>query len=79
LWNGPYAVREHPFSFSSSAEHNGRLAFTIKELGDFTFTIKDATPGKIAYLEVHTAHSVWTGTGRTGMCSSLVAWGSRRS
>ncbi len=51
LWNGPYAVPEHPFSFSSSAERNGRLAFTIKELGDFTSTIKDATPGKIAYLD----------------------------
>jgi predicted ferric reductase len=51
LWNSPYAVREHPFSFSSSATHNGQVAFTIKELGDFTSTIKDVQPGQRAYLD----------------------------
>jgi predicted ferric reductase len=51
LWNNPYAVREHPFSFSSSATNDGQVAFTIKELGDFTSTIKDVQPGQHAYLD----------------------------
>ena len=32
----PFAMREHPFSFSSSPTRKGQLEFTIKELGDFT-------------------------------------------
>ena len=51
LWNGPFAIMEHPFSFSSSAERAGQVAFTIKEAGDFTSTIKDAKPGQRAYLD----------------------------
>jgi predicted ferric reductase len=51
LWNSPFAIKEHPFSFSSSAEQAGQLAFTIKALGDFTATIKEAQPGKLAYLD----------------------------
>lgn len=51
LWNSPFALQEHPFSFASSAERGDRLAFTIKELGDFTATIKDAQAGKLAYLD----------------------------
>ena len=51
LGESPFHVREHPFSFSSSAERGGHLEFTIKELGDFTRTIKDRQPGEIAYLD----------------------------
>ncbi len=51
LWNGPYGMREHPFSFSSSAEHDGPVTMTIKELGDFTSTIKDVQVGQRAYLD----------------------------
>jgi predicted ferric reductase len=51
LWNGPFAIMEHPFSFSSSAAHPGRVEFTIKEFGDFTGTIKNAKPGQRAYLD----------------------------
>jgi predicted ferric reductase len=51
LWNGPYGMREHPFSFSSSAEHGGRVTMTIKNLGDFTSTIKDVQVGQRAYLD----------------------------
>jgi predicted ferric reductase len=47
----PSAMREHPFSFSSSPTRPGRLAFTIKELGDFTRTIKDVTPGTVAFVD----------------------------
>jgi len=49
-WNSPFAVEEHPFSFSSSAQQNGRLAFTIKELGDFTRRVRDMVPGQRVYL-----------------------------
>jgi len=52
LRSSPFAMKEHPFSFSSSpARAGGRLQFTIKELGDFTRTIKDVRPGEIAYVD----------------------------
>lgn len=47
----PFAVREHPFSFSSSAEQAGSYEFTIKELGDFTRTVGQIEPGTRAYLD----------------------------
>lgn len=47
----PFSDAEHPFSFSSSASERGRVAFTIKELGDFTRTIKDIKPGERVYLD----------------------------
>jgi predicted ferric reductase len=51
LGDSPFHVKEHPFSFASSAERSGSLEFTIKGLGDFTNTIKDRQPGDIAYLD----------------------------
>jgi predicted ferric reductase len=47
----PFAVREHPFSFSSSAEQIGTYEFTIKELGDFTSQIGEVEPATRAYLD----------------------------
>lgn len=51
LRHSPWHIKEHPFSISSSAEQSGQLEFTIKELGDFTRTIKDTQVGEIAYLD----------------------------
>lgn len=51
LRSSPFADREHPFSFSSSAAQTERLAFTIKALGDFTQQIKTVRPGERAYLD----------------------------
>lgn len=52
LRQSPFAIREHPFSFSSSAEAApGSLEMTIKELGDFTSTIGTTEPGTRAYLD----------------------------
>lgn len=51
LWSSPFAMREHPFSISSSAQLTGELHFTIKELGDFTQRVKNVKPGTIAYLD----------------------------
>ena len=50
-WKSPFADTEHPFSFSSSASQSESVAFTIKELGDFTRTIKDLQPGQVVYLD----------------------------
>lgn len=47
----PFAVEDHPFSFSSSAEEGPCVAMTIKEAGDFTATVKHLKPGTPAYLE----------------------------
>jgi predicted ferric reductase len=47
----PFALREHPFSFASSPTRKGSLAFTIKELGDFTSTIGTVQPGERAYVD----------------------------
>jgi len=51
LRESPWHVKEHPFSFSSSATRQDRLEFTIKELGDFTRTVKETQIGEIAYLD----------------------------
>ena len=48
---GPFAVREHPFSFSSSAATPGALDFTIKALGDFTSSVGQLEPGSRAYVD----------------------------
>jgi len=50
-WKSPFADAEHPFSFSSSASRSDSVAFTIKELGDFTRTIKDLQPDQLVYLD----------------------------
>jgi predicted ferric reductase len=47
----PFGVREHPFSFSSSADEPERPTMTIKALGDFTRTVGEIEPGTIAYLD----------------------------
>lgn len=51
----PMHPRQHPFSFASSAgpagSSQGRVAFTIKELGDFTRTIGAMEPGTRAWVE----------------------------
>lgn len=47
----PFAMREHPFSFSSSPTRPGRIEFTVKELGDFTNRIGEIRPGETAYVD----------------------------
>src|SRR5690606_5423672 len=45
LGESPLAIRQHPFSISSSAENPRRIDLTIKELGDFTSTIGTVPTG----------------------------------
>jgi predicted ferric reductase len=47
----PFALREHPFSISSSPTRPGPLQFTIKALGDFTATVGQIGVGEIAYVD----------------------------
>lgn len=50
----PFQVtRQHPFSFSSPAdvEPGGRVAVTIKELGDWTRRVGSVQPGQRIYLD----------------------------
>jgi predicted ferric reductase len=51
LRHSPFAMKEHPFSMSSAPQADGRLEFTIKELGDFTRTIGQIAPGESAYVD----------------------------
>jgi predicted ferric reductase len=48
----PFIFRENPFSFSNSSDHKDNIiAFTIKELGDFTRTIGALEPGQTVYVD----------------------------
>lgn len=40
----------HPFTISSSPTWD-KLSITVKELGDFTSTIKDTKPGDRAFID----------------------------
>lgn len=51
LGASPFRQKEHPFSFSGSAYWSPRLEFTIKELGDFTRTIRNFKAGDSAYVD----------------------------
>ncbi|MBL8959393.1 MAG: ferric reductase-like transmembrane domain-containing protein [Gemmatimonadetes bacterium] len=52
LRSSPFLMREHPFSIASSAwGSDGSLAFTIKELGDFTRTVGSIAVGERAYVD----------------------------
>lgn len=47
----PFSFRKHPFSIASSDLDQKRLSFAIRELGDFTSTIKDLKVGEKVYVE----------------------------
>jgi len=51
LDKSPFSLRQHPFSFSSSAENNECVEFMIKALGDFTKTVGTTKIGTRAYIE----------------------------
>lgn len=52
LWGSPFKITGHPFSFSSSAEFaDGCVEMTIRNLGDFTSTIREVPVGQRVYLD----------------------------
>ncbi len=50
-WDSPFRDHEHPFSFSGSAQESTHLTFTIKELGDFTASIKNLSQGQRVHVD----------------------------
>ena len=50
--NSPWVLSRNPFSYAGSdVAPDGRVRFAIKELGDFTSTIKDLKPGDRVYVD----------------------------
>lgn len=47
----PFALTQHPFSFSSNGDDPAGVQMSIKGLGDFTGTIGSIAPGTRAYLD----------------------------
>lgn len=47
----PFAITQHPFSFSSSAERTDRVSLSVKAAGDFTSQIGALVPGTPVYLD----------------------------
>jgi predicted ferric reductase len=47
----PFSATSHPFSFSSSAEVNSSLQFTIKAAGDFSSSLASVKPGTTVYVD----------------------------
>ncbi|MFB4316109.1 ferric reductase-like transmembrane domain-containing protein [Actinomadura sp. 21ATH] len=69
----PFALTQHPFSFSSSAEADGSVQMSIKALGDFTGTVAELRPGTRAYLDG--PHGVFTPDRNEGPGFVLIAGG----
>jgi len=68
----PFSLTQHPFSFSSSAEH-GEVEVAIKALGDFTSTVKRLEPGTKAYVDG--PHGVFSIDQDEGFGFALIAGG----
>jgi predicted ferric reductase len=73
LGHSPFSLTEHPFSISSAPASRPRLAFTIKQSGDFTDHIGEVAPGTSAYLDG--PHGTFTLQGREPSHIVLIAGG----
>jgi predicted ferric reductase len=52
VYGSPFKLTAHPFSFSSSAAvADGRVAMSIRKLGDFTNNIDEVPAGRRVYLD----------------------------
>ena len=52
VWGSPFKISAHPFSFSSSAvATDGRVAMSIRNLGDFTSQIHEVPVGRRVYID----------------------------
>jgi predicted ferric reductase len=73
LGHSPFSVTEHPFSISSAPSQRPRIAFTIKESGDFTNRIGEIAAGTRAYVDG--PHGNFTLAGRRAERIVFVAGG----
>lgn len=69
----PFALTQHPFSFSSNGDDAAVLQMSIKELGDFTRTIGSIEPGTQAYIDG--PHGVFSPDRYTGPAFVFIAGG----
>lgn len=74
----PFALTQHPFSFSSNGDDPSALQMSITELGDFTATITSIVPGPVPISTARTECSHPTATPDPDLCSSPAEWGSGR-
>jgi predicted ferric reductase len=47
----PFALTQHPFSFSSNGDDSSQIQMSIKKLGDFSTTMSSTAPGTVAYID----------------------------
>lgn len=73
LGHSTFSHNEHPFSISSAPTERPRIAFTIKENGDFTGRIGGIAPGTRAYLDG--PHGNFTLAGREARGIVFIAGG----
>jgi predicted ferric reductase len=73
LGRTPFAITEHPFSISSCPADRPRLAFTIKEAGDFTNAIGMMPLGSRAYVDGPHGNVTLSGKAAPGL--TLIAGG----
>jgi predicted ferric reductase len=52
VWGSPFRITGHPFSFSSSAAvETGQVEMSIRNLGDFTSTVRSVPVGRRVYVD----------------------------
>lgn len=73
LGHSTFSLTEHPFSISSAPADRPRIAFTIKESGDFTNQIGNIAVGTRAYLDG--PHGNFTLVGRAANGVAFIAGG----
>lgn len=49
--SSPFAITQHPFSISSSAERTDLVSLSVKAAGDFTSALGSLEPGTTVYLD----------------------------
>ena len=68
----PFTLQQHPYSFSSSSDDApDRVEFTVKVEGDFSASVRDAKPGRLAFLEGPFGHFLPSPDPRVG-CVMIV-------
>ena len=73
LGHSAFSLTEHPFSISSAPAERPRIAFTIKESGDFTNRIGSVPPGTHAFLDG--PHGNFTMVGKSAKGVVFIAGG----
>jgi len=71
--HSPFSLHENPFSISSASATGNRLQFMIKELGDFTRSVGQITPGTKAYVDGPHGNLTVSGSDQPGL--ALIAGG----